>query len=126
LAEYQQAVESMEWDMTFEGGFLFPGVYTDGTKRYEALAPEHMTANLQSYLKAAQVDDHYTMHSFRVGGAVTHHMSGTPFEVHGLRRVEVRGRSSALRWRYAFGDRVDGRREMRPVNCTQRCRRAGG
>jgi len=81
LAEYQQAVESMEWDMTFEGGFLFPGVYTDGTKRYEALAPEHMTANLQSYLKAAQVDDHYTMHSFRVGGAVTHHMSGTPFEV---------------------------------------------
>ena len=81
IVEYQQAIESMQWDLTSGGGFLFPGVHPDGSKRHTAVAPEQMTANLQGYLKAAQMDHHYTMHSFRVGGAASHQMSGTPFDV---------------------------------------------
>ena len=59
-----------------------PSVLEGGKKGELALTPAHMTTNLQTHLQAAGGEDkRYTMHSFRVGGAVSHNMDGTAMDV---------------------------------------------
>ena len=61
---------------------LAPSVLEIGEKGELALTPAQMTTNLQTHLRAASmVDKRYAMHSFRVGGAVSHNMDGTAMDV---------------------------------------------
>ena len=82
MVEYRQAAASMEWALAEGSGFLFPSVRDNGEKGNRALTPAQMTSNLQTHLRAAGMDDkRYTLHSFRVGGAASHHMDGTAMDV---------------------------------------------
>ncbi|CAN0597596.1 unnamed protein product, partial [Laminaria digitata] len=72
----------MQWVPAEGSGFLFPSVLASGDKGDRALTPAQMTSNLQTHLRAAGLaDKRYTLHSFRVGGAASHHMDGTAMDV---------------------------------------------
>ena len=82
MIEYRQAAASMQWALAGGSGFLFPSVRENGEKGKLALTPAQMTANLQAHLRAAYMEDkRYTLHSFRVGGATSHHMGGMAMDV---------------------------------------------
>ena len=84
VVEYGQASTFMQWALVGESGFLFPGVLESGDKGKLALTPSQMTYNLQAHLRAAGMEHkRYSQHSFRVGGAASHHMDGTAMEVRG-------------------------------------------
>ena len=82
---------------------MFPSVLERGEKGNLALTPAQMTSNLQTHLQAAGIEDkQYMLHSFRVGGAASHHMDGAAIDV----LMEYVGwRSLAVGVRYA---RVSG------------------
>ena len=97
MVEYRQAAASMQWTLVEGSGFLFPSVRENGEEGNLALTPAQMTANLQAHLRAAGMEDErYTFHSFRVGGAASHHMDGTAMDVlmedAGLKSAAVAGR----------------------------------
>ena len=82
MIEYRQAAGSMQWALAEGLGLLFRSVRENGEKGNLALTPAQMTANLQAHLRAAGMEDkRYTLHSFRVGGAASHHMDGTAIDV---------------------------------------------
>ena len=81
MIEYRQAAASMQWALAKGSSFLFPSVRENIEKRNLALTPAQMTANLQAHLRAAGMEDkRYTLHSFRVGGAASHHVDGTAMD----------------------------------------------
>ena len=82
MMEYRQATASTQWALAEGLGFLFPSVQENGEKGNLVLTPAQMTANLQAHLREADMEDkRYTLHSFRVGGAASHHMDGTAMDV---------------------------------------------
>ena len=82
MVEYRHAVASMDWALAEGSGFLFPSVRDNGENGNRALTPAKMTSNLQTHLRAAGMNDkRYTLHSFRVEGAASHHMDGTAMDV---------------------------------------------
>ena len=87
----------MQWALGEGSGFLFPTVVENGDKGNLALTPAQRTSNLRTHLSAASVEDkRYTLHSFRVGGAGSHHMDNTAMdslkEYVGWRSAAVAGR----------------------------------
>ena len=48
----------------------------EGKRGQPLLLAHQMTAVLQQHLRVAGVPDHYTMHSFRVGGSVNQSLAG--------------------------------------------------
>ena len=42
-----------------------------------AITAPRMTAALQAHLRARRMTDHFTMHSFRVGGSLSKSLAGT-------------------------------------------------
>ena len=82
MIKYRQAAASMQWALAEGSGFLFPSVRENGEKGNLALTPAQMTANFQAHLRAAGMGDkRYTLHSFRLGGAASHHMDDTAMDV---------------------------------------------
>ena len=82
MVEYQQAAESRQWSLAEGSGLLFPSVLEGGEKGDVALTAVQMTTSLRTHLRAAgMANKRYTMHSFRVGGAASHHMDGTALDV---------------------------------------------
>ena len=64
------------------GGFLFPSVLESGAQGNLALTPAQIIAQRQTHLLAATMGNkRYTLHSFRVGWAMSHHMDGTATDV---------------------------------------------
>ena len=58
-------------------GHLFPVATAEGGRGHLSLSAARMTANLQSYLRMADLPNHFTMHSFRVGGSLSKSLAGT-------------------------------------------------
>ena len=75
VTEYISAVCSIGWDLA--KGHLFPLVLADGSRGPVPMSAQRMTAALQGHLRMAGLPDHFTMHSFRVGGSVTKSLAGT-------------------------------------------------
>ena len=80
IEEFVGVTKSMGWAPS--EGYLFPEVNGDGSRGGNKLAAAAMTANLQAIIKRAGLDEgrNYTMHSFRVGGAVSQSLAGTAVE----------------------------------------------
>ena len=57
VVEYQKGAESMQWPLAAGSGFLFPSILEGGDKGDLALTPAQMTANLQTHLRAAGMED---------------------------------------------------------------------
>ena len=79
LEQYGQAMRSCGWKAG--QGFLFPEIKTTGdigqARGDRAMAPRAMTARLQKYAQSAGLAERkFTMHSFRVGAAVTRTIAG--------------------------------------------------
>ena len=82
MIEYRQAAASMQWALEEGPGFLFPSALESGRKGNLALTPAQKTSNLQTHLRAADIKHkRYSLHSFRVRGAASHHMDGTAMDV---------------------------------------------
>ena len=97
MIEYRQTAASMQWALAEGSGFLFPSARDNEEKGNLALTPAQVTANIQAHLHAAGMEDkRYALHSFRVGGAASHHMDGTAMDVLmeyvGLTSAAVAGR----------------------------------
>lgn len=78
VTSYISAAYRVGWDLA--SGHLFPQVSSDGVRSCHSMSSRHMTAALQAHLRAAGLDDHYTMHSFRVGGSVSRSLKGTAMD----------------------------------------------
>ena len=75
---YLDAAASYGWNLST--GHLFPVVTGEGKRGQTPLLAHQMTAALQQHLRVAGLPDHYTMHSFRVGGSVNQSLAGTPID----------------------------------------------
>ena len=92
---YFSAAQSIGWDLT--EGHLFPVVPTDGGRGPVPVTAQRMTAALQGHLRAAEMPDHFTMHSFRVGGSMSNSLAGTVVdEIMKMGGVKDRGNSEVL------------------------------
>lgn len=74
VAEYISAAQDIGWDLS--SGYLFSEPAADGSRGSKRITAKHMTAALQAHLRAANLPDGFTMHSFRVGGSVSRAMAG--------------------------------------------------
>lgn len=79
VQQYFEAVRTCNWEMG--RGYLFPVIDVDGSteaaKREVSMTPELMTAWLKFYAgRAGVADKGHTMHSFRVGTAVSQALQG--------------------------------------------------
>ena len=52
-------------------------VERNGERGTMAITAPRMTAALQAHLRARRMTDHFTMHSFRVGGSLSKSLAGT-------------------------------------------------
>ena len=75
VTAYVSAAQRMGWDLT--AGHLFPVVSAGGGRGTLPLPAARMTAALQAHLRAAELPSCFTMHSFRVGGALGKSLAGT-------------------------------------------------
>ena len=75
VGAYLDTAVAQGWDLS--RGHLFPHVTADGQRGQLPLLPHQMTAALQKHLRAAGLPDHFTLHSFRVGGSVSQSLAGT-------------------------------------------------
>ena len=75
VTEYISAALMISWDLT--AGYLFPMVELNGERGTIAITASRMTAALQAHLGAGGMTDHFTMHSFRVGGSHSKSLVGT-------------------------------------------------
>ena len=72
----------MQRSLAKGSGFLFPNVLEGREKGDVALTAVQMTTSPQAHLRAAGMEyKRYTIHSFRVEGAASHHMDGTAVDV---------------------------------------------
>ena len=69
------AAQRIGWDLT--AGHIFPVVTTEGGRGSRPLSAARMAAFLQVHLREAGLPDHFTMHSFRVGGSLARSLAGT-------------------------------------------------
>ena len=65
---YISAAQRIGWDLT--AGPLFPVVTTEGGRGLRPLSAAGMTASLHVHMREAGLPNHFTMHSFRVGGSL--------------------------------------------------------
>ena len=75
VTAYISAAQRIGWDLTV--GHLFPVVMTEGGRGSPPLSAARMTASLQARSREAGLLDHFTIHSFRVGGSLTRSLAGT-------------------------------------------------
>ena len=75
VTKYIDAAYRVGWDLA--GGHMFPQVSPDGERGQRPMTPKQMTAALQAHFRSAGLEDHYTMHSFRVGGSLSRSLAGT-------------------------------------------------
>ena len=77
VTAYISAAQRTGWDLII--GDLFPAATAEGGRNRLSLSlcAARMTANLQSYLWMADLPNHFTMHSFRVGGSLSKSLAGT-------------------------------------------------
>ena len=75
VTAYISAAQRIGWDLST--GHLFPVATAEGGRGHLSLSAARMTANLQSYLRMADLPNHFTMHSFRVGGSLSKSLAGT-------------------------------------------------
>lgn len=81
ITTYIAAAQGVGWDLSV--GHLFPFVENgspEGVRGELPLTAPQMTTSLQSHLRAAGLPDHFTMHSFRVGGSLSKSLGGTPVD----------------------------------------------
>ena len=81
MQEYFIVTKSVGWNM--REGYLFPEVNADASRGSVQWPAARMTATLQAHIRAGRLQDaggQYTMHSFRVGGAVSQSLAGTAVE----------------------------------------------
>ena len=82
MREYSSVGLRPRWGGTsLAQGYLFLPVNSDGSRATEALKAEQTMTSLQAYLYRAGVpppdaNTQYTVHSFRVGGAVSRSLAG--------------------------------------------------
>lgn len=71
LDEFLAVTRSMGWEPGM--GYLFPSVTREGKRGSSKMTAAEMTASLQASLRNADLEDgrKFTMHPFRVGGAVS-------------------------------------------------------
>ena len=100
LQQYVEATQWCNWDMS--AGYLFPDIEVTGpiqkAKRSSPVSPQNMTSRLKTYAKfAGLAEKDYTMHSFRVGSAVSRALQGrTVFEI--MHRVFWKSENVARRY----------------------------
>ncbi len=81
VEQYVEVGKALGWDMT--AGYLFPviadrgGVPKRGTK---PVTPSYMTQELRTYTRQAGVDQEFSVHSFRSGGAISRALAGDSLE----------------------------------------------
>ena len=80
VQEFALVVGSMRWPP--RAGYMFPMVEADGSKSSSPWSPDKMSAALQSNMSRAGLAEgrNYSMHSFRVGGAVSQTLAGTAID----------------------------------------------
>eukprot|EP00903_Cladosiphon_okamuranus_P006868 g6689.t1 len=81
VTTYTSAAQRVGWGDS--SGHLFQTVVDnlpEGVRGAVPLSPAQMTAALQAHLREADLPDHYSMHSFRVGGSVSKSLAGTPVD----------------------------------------------
>ena len=69
VTAYISAAQRIGWDLST--GHLLPVATAEGGWGRLSLSGARVTANLQSYLRMADLPNHFTMHSFRVGGSLS-------------------------------------------------------
>ena len=75
VTEYISAALAIGWDLT--ASCLFLVVECNGEGGSMTITAACMTAALQAHLRAGGLPDHFTMHSFRVGGSLSESLAGT-------------------------------------------------
>ena len=78
VSAYLEAALGQGWDLSL--GHLFPVVLAEGQRGNEPMTPARMKAAFQRHLRAAGLPDHFTIHSFRVGGSLSQSLAGTPVD----------------------------------------------
>ena len=75
VTEYISAALAIGWDLT--AGYSFPVAECNGERGSVAITAPRMTAAVQAHLRARGLSDHFTMHSFKVGGSLSKSLAGT-------------------------------------------------
>lgn len=83
VERYVEIARSVGWNM--DSGYLFPTVSpgTDGgppVRGRKPVSASEMTAALKGYTKEVGIDQEFTVHSFRAGGAITQALDGQSLE----------------------------------------------
>ena len=68
------AAQRIRWDLTVGNLSLW---FDGGGPGFSTPLRSRMSASLQAFLREAGLPDHFTMHSFRVGGPLTRFRAGT-------------------------------------------------
>ena len=78
VTAFISAAQRMWWDST--AGHLFPVVTAGGGRGNLPLPAARMTSALQAHLRAVELPSHFTVHSFREGGALSKSLAGTAMD----------------------------------------------
>ena len=78
VSAYLEAALRQGWDLSL--GHLFPVVEAEGQRGHEPMTAPRMKTAFQRHLRAAGLPDHFTIHSFRVGGSLSQSLAGTPVD----------------------------------------------
>ena len=117
---YISAAQRIEWDLYV--GHIFHVATTEGVRRSRPLSEDRITASLQVHLQEGGLPDHFTMHSFRVGGSLTRSLAGTAVD----EIAKIGGWKTEARSTYYIGagssGRVHGRKRKRGQGSTDASR----
>ena len=75
VTAYFSDAQRIGWDL--DTGQRFPVVTVEGGRGRLSCSAARTTANLESYLRIADLLNHLPMHSFRVGGSIRKSLAGT-------------------------------------------------
>ena len=81
VEQYVDIGKALGWDMST--GYLFPEISERGSvpkRGSKPVAASHMILKLREYAKPANVDQDFTVHSFRSGGAISRALAGDSLE----------------------------------------------
>ena len=108
---YRSAAQRTGWDGTV--GHIFPVATMEGGRGSRPLSAARVTASLQTHLREAGLPDHFTMHSFRVGGSLIRFLAWTAVD----EIMQIRGwKTEAIAKYYncaTSGGRVQGCKRKR-------------
>ena len=99
------ATQRIGWDLST--GHLFSVATAEGGRGHLILSAAHMTANLQSYLRMADLLNHFTIHTFRGGSSLRKSLAGTAvdeimkyigWEAESVAKYYIRATSSGQVW----------------------------